>query len=415
MEKMASATKYCQLLTFVVAAGLLALASVRIIAAPGDLDPTFGIGGTSTSSISNVTVTKVILQPDGKIIVIGKRAISIGLGEPAKDYLMVRRYTANGALDTIFNTTLKRGIGYDAEVQADGKIVVIGTAPNSVTNPLTGTSVNTTSPVVWRFNANGTIDTGFGTNGATFINTTAAGNLHIDVFDSRVVIGYASRSPFFSPLTINYRITRLSPVGAVDFTRTLPFAYNSDEKAFSMKIDPATGDIVAAGIKSSNQNAVLVRYTIDNAVVTGFGLNGEAAVTDCSAQGIYELELLPKDIEILPDGTMLVLRWRFASGSSQRVWVSKMNADGGAGSVCTALNIQPAWGEDLFVQPDGKFFYYLGVNGSNYRYFPDGSFDASFQPAIFRPSVIQPDQKAVSAWAEYPNYDSIRLERRLLD
>jgi uncharacterized delta-60 repeat protein len=217
-------------------------------AAPGDPDPTFGAGGTATDFVNGVTIRDVVLQPDGKIIVVGSKKLTIQIGEPPKDYLFIRRYTATGVLETTFNTTLKQGIGYDAEVQPDGKVVVIGQAPNTVTSPF-GVTVNTTSPVVWRFNGNGTLDTNFGSNGARFVNAQSGGNLGIEVFNTYIVITYASRNLFLLG-DYSYKVSRLTQNGSFDYTMTLPFPY-AQYADVTVMLDPLTSDIVALGKQRS--------------------------------------------------------------------------------------------------------------------------------------------------------------------
>jgi uncharacterized delta-60 repeat protein len=376
-------------------------------AAPGELDVTFGNGGTASHVIGqggNVTVYKVVIQPDGKIIVVGR------LKYPSlPQYLFLRRYTPTGSLDAAYDgphgTSLREGIGYDAEVQADGKVVVIGGAPNSI--PLLGGGVyNTTSPVVWRFNSNLTRDTSFDTDGAKFINTIAVGNYHIEVFGTRIIIGYAGRSPNVVPVNTAYKFARINKEGVTDFSRSLTFQFYT-EKAFSLKVDPLNGDIVTGGVNKTTGEAVIRRYTIDNAVASGFGLNGEAEIPDCAPS---LAELLPKDMSVLTDGKFLVYRWR---GLYSDISVSQMTADGSADTVCVfSFNAPPEIKESLFVQPDGKFFYTLQAFYSALRYFPDGTADDYVHSIGIRPSAIQPDQKIVAAWG---SSGLLNMERRLLN
>ena len=376
-------------------------------AAPGDLDPTFGTGGIAIdiTFTSSVKIRKVLLQPDGKIIVVGSKKIPLIIGQDPLDYLFVRRYTSTGAIDTTYPTSM-RGVGADAEVQADGKLVVLGRAPNTVSS-IFG-SVDTSSPVVWRFNANGTIDTGFGSNGSTFLNSTEFGNYHIEVFAGNTFIAYASRSPFFIS-TPSYRVAKLSPSGTIDFTITPPFTYNADEKAFSMKVDPSNGDIVVGGTSNVDQNTVLRRYTQNGAVVSAFGLNGAAPVPDCSRP--EPSELLIKDLIIQPDGKILVHRITGPS-SWGHINISRQTSNGVADGLCTWAFGPPYLGPDLFLQPDGKYFYFLGVFSAAVRYFPDGTQDVNFVHLALNPAVIQPDQK----WVRATTGDgAITLERRLLD
>ena len=384
----------------------------QAVAAPGDLDPTFGTNGVATDNLGRkATVHKVLTQPDGKIVVVGTWKVLIQLNQPPEDRVFVRRYTAAGALDQSFGLG-RPGIGFDAALQSDGKIVVLGRAPNTITSFL-GT-VDTISPVVWRFNTNGTIDTGFGNNGTRFISLIDApasrGNYHIGVFNDQIFVGYAARSPFVYPSTFRYKVSRISAIGAIDFTITPPFKFIADEKAFAMKVEANTGDIIVVGPRDTNENSVVRRYTPDGALDSGFGTNGEAAVPDCGSE-----EVRPKDVVVQPDGKILVHRF---TGYNNSVVVISRLLDGGSadrGFQCAEWYLPPAIGDTLYLQPDGKFFIYAGLVAGAIRSFPDGSSDGLFNGVTYFPSAIQPDQKIVEAHAVYPNYTSISISRRLLD
>jgi uncharacterized delta-60 repeat protein len=93
----------------------------------GDLDPTFGSGGITVTHISGASddVYDVVVQPDGKIVVVG----TAGYAD-----LAIVRYDADGSLDTTFDgdgidTVDVYGMGDAGEAVAllpEGKIVVAG-------------------------------------------------------------------------------------------------------------------------------------------------------------------------------------------------------------------------------------------------------------------------------------------------
>jgi uncharacterized delta-60 repeat protein len=381
--------------------GLLGFAAIIASAAPADPDPTFGYqgSGTATDYVPYVTVHKVLLQADGKIIVVGTRRIAY-YGQPEKDYLFVRRYTTTGELETSFNTALKQGIGYDAEIQPDGKLVVIGQAPNTISSPFGG-STSAISPVVWRFNQNGTIDAGFGSNGARFINAHSGGSFRVEVFNTYIIILYASR-PMFTLGEHTYKVSRLSATGNFDYTLTLPFQY-AQYKTVTMRLDPLTTDIVVLS------DAQLRRYTIAGTPAASFGTNGVATVPYCHS--VPGLPFAPIDMEIQPDGGILVLRSYFYQ-NVDTVNLSRQFADGAADpTVCEVLSSAFIVGPDLLLQPDGRFFFFIG-NGNGVRFFPDGSPAVSVSNHTRDPQAIQPDQKLVTATS---TSSSIQLTRRLLD
>lgn len=137
--------------------------------ADGSFDKTFGAGGKSLTAINESTgysssgdeAHAVALQPDGKIVVAG-----VAGGYPPD--FAVARYNADGSLDqtfgdagvvvTDFNT---QDDGANAvAVQPDGKIVVGGYATNKTVG---GSDYHDFALV--RYNADGTIDKDFGTDG----------------------------------------------------------------------------------------------------------------------------------------------------------------------------------------------------------------------------------------------------------
>src|SRR5512134_887122 len=83
-----------------ILAGLFTvLGAVPAVAAPGDLDPSFGTAGTVTTSFAGGGfASAVAIQGDGKSVVAGSAAGGSGEGEFA-----VARYGTDGALDVTFD------------------------------------------------------------------------------------------------------------------------------------------------------------------------------------------------------------------------------------------------------------------------------------------------------------------------
>ena len=110
---------------------------VTRLTSAGAIDTTFGNSGVARFAISTVDErsdrgTAVTIQPDGKIMVGGRTQVTPGLGF---DFLLLR-LDANGALDTTFGSggiattrfTGSTGINYGRKLvlQPDGKIVLVG-------------------------------------------------------------------------------------------------------------------------------------------------------------------------------------------------------------------------------------------------------------------------------------------------
>ncbi|MGE3774466.1 MAG: calcium-binding protein, partial [Gammaproteobacteria bacterium] len=125
--------------------------------ADGTLDTGFGGGdGIVTTPIGNVNDVgrSVVVQPDGRIVVAGYSRVG------SNDEFALIRYNADGTLDTSFGggdgivTTpvgSSHGQGFSVTMQPDGMIVVAGIT--------IGSSFDF---ALVRYNADGTLDTSFG-------------------------------------------------------------------------------------------------------------------------------------------------------------------------------------------------------------------------------------------------------------
>ncbi|MFD8793058.1 calcium-binding protein [Streptomyces vinaceus] len=123
----------------------------------GSLDPTFSGDGMVTANFGGTEFgNAVAVQPDGKIVAAGSGAVGVAL----------LRYNADGSPDSGFGSGGRTSVHFPGDggganalaLQPNGKIVIAGQAddPNSQEANDFG---------VARFNANGTVDTGFGGDG----------------------------------------------------------------------------------------------------------------------------------------------------------------------------------------------------------------------------------------------------------
>lgn len=126
----------------------------------GELDPDFGTDGNVTTLVGDgaeAVAWSVVLQSDGKILVAGRASNGTNT-----DFALVR-YESDGSLDPGFGasgiviTPLGTGNdeGWPVAVQSDGKILVAGSTDNGSDYDF----------VVIRYDADGTLDTSFGTVG----------------------------------------------------------------------------------------------------------------------------------------------------------------------------------------------------------------------------------------------------------
>lgn len=135
----------------------------------GNYDSTFHIDGITGYFFDDLFVTagQVKLQDDGKLVVAGSL---ISLANGTSEFITMR-FTSSGLLDSSFNAT---GIAfaninynegaYGVVIQQDGKIVVAGvTAPTS----------NDLAILVVRYLEDGSLDPDFGTDGILTINLSS--------------------------------------------------------------------------------------------------------------------------------------------------------------------------------------------------------------------------------------------------
>jgi uncharacterized delta-60 repeat protein len=219
--------------------------------ADGTPDDNFGTGGRVFTEFTTGgdVASDVLIQADGKIVAVGVANDSIAQGNAS---FALARYSADGTLDEGFGTlgrvatdlSSKRDSIVGATLQSDGKIVVVGQ------------SFEATGPerfTVARYMADGTLDESFGTGGifvAEFNDFAArASAVAIDSNGKIVVAGTSNASNLTS--SENFAITRLNEDGSLDAAFdgdgkvVVDFEGNSD-RAAAVAIQP-DGKILVAG------------------------------------------------------------------------------------------------------------------------------------------------------------------------
>jgi uncharacterized delta-60 repeat protein len=154
-----------------------------------------------TAAVSNTYINQILLQPDGKILIVG--GFSVFNGVNIKNFA---RLNSDGTLDTAFNNVL--GTGPDSFVssialQSDGKILLGGFFSN-----FNGVS----SRGLVRLNADGTRDANFGTNIGT---GTFSQNVEAITVSSDGKILLGGDFGFFNGIRAD-KLIRLNSDGTVD-------------------------------------------------------------------------------------------------------------------------------------------------------------------------------------------------------
>ncbi|HEU5132779.1 MAG TPA: hypothetical protein VFT26_11770, partial [Pyrinomonadaceae bacterium] len=259
----------------------------------GRPDTSFGNGGSLTTSFGGTfaAASAIMVQPDGKIVVAGTADFNSRVPNSGLDFAMAR-YHANGSLDASFGDAGK--VVFDffgsfdqanaAALQADGKIIVVGSASYDSFNRDIGFALT-------RFNSDGSTDFGFGTGGkqiTDFFDAGAKANGIVLQQDGRFVVAGTASNSATRPVATDFALARYNSDGSLDSSfgiggeTSVPFADSATEQANALVLAP-DGKIIVAGTAfktfSTPPDFALRRYNSDGSIDTSFGVDG-AITTD---------------------------------------------------------------------------------------------------------------------------------------
>lgn len=360
------------LLIAVLAAGALAVSSAPALAAPGDLDSTFGTGGKLTFAPPGLSLTgaaDVAVQPDGKVVFVGS-----GYDGTGEQDFFATRVNTNGALDgtfgnggvTIldFNGVNTKDTAAALALQPDGKVVVAGQTESL--------SDGTLDAAVARLDADGKLDPAFGMK--TFGGVPNVGDQAYDVAVSNGKILLAGTRAG------NFWVTRLNGDGSPDGSLNgganssveVDFGTNKDW-AWGVAVQP-DGAIVLAG--SGVGIGAVARVTPSSGIDTGFAQGGKRTFTGPNPLAAF-------DTAIESDGNILLAG---VVGAGEDFALTRLTRNG---SLATTLNggdtatVDFGQNDDavaLALQANGKILL-AGLSGANMavaRLQPGGTADTAF-------------------------------------
>ncbi len=348
----------------------------------GSLDPGFGVGGkvvTDIDSRSGDIAYAVIQQADGKLVAAGS-----SYNSPLTCFALAR-YSADGELDTAFGKGGKVVKGFcGASIQsliqqADGKLVVAGASQVGSYEDFS----------VARYNANGTLDTGFGTGGKVSTDINSREDYAYSVIQQAdgklVVAGHSDNGS-----NDDFSLVRYNIDGSLDTAfgaggKVITAVGSRYDYAYSV-IQQADGKLVVAGYagNGSNSDVALVRYNTDGTLDSGFGVNGKVT-TAIGAGNDEAYSIIQK-----ADGKLLVVG-RAYGVSNYDVTLIGYNTDGSldtlfgtGGKVVTAIGSSNDWAYSVVEQTDGNLVIAGAARGNIYdnfalvRYSHDGILDFIF-------------------------------------
>ncbi len=323
--------------------GLLAC-TFPVLAGPGDLDQTFGIGGRIVSVLPGHNLpNNVAIRADGKIVVQGYT-----YGDIESSFLA--QYLVDGTLDTSFGSNgtvifpnsaphfeyFPNGLA----ISPDGKILISGRRYEP--------AKNLTLFAVLRLNPDGSRDASFGDYGlvivsfGTGINRWDSGErLLVQPDGSIAIAGYAQKDCYENPWE---------------------------------------------GYICSFEGLGIVRLRPGGDIDTSFGTSGKMIIPTTTANSFGSIN----DFRISPNGKLLLIGQNVVQRSDFRIFLSRVNSDGTIdtsfgtnGILVPGINEQVDISR-MAIQPDGKIVFPVSNNrhspiySSVVRLNADGTVDASF-------------------------------------
>jgi len=399
---------------------LLFLLPTQAAAQAGQLDPTFGTGGIVTtdfgdqnSSNNAATANAAVIQPDGKIVVVGAAP-----GSNDFPIAAVLRYNSNGSLDSTFGTG---GIVTTASIedvpftsvalQSDGKIVAVaggfsafvvrytstgvldstfGTGGivtlGDIAGPsLSGVVIQPDGKIVvanrnlFRLLSTGQLDTSFGNNGTAFTAGYAATALALESNGEILTTSTEVGSGFISQYQSN---------GTLDTTFGIAGQLATPGTAPGLAL-LASGELLSGGAQTNNSvhgsngmvasSMAVSRYLAAGVVDASFGTNG-GTVTPIP----NFLAVTTSDLAVEPTGDIVLLGT--ASQTSTAFALARYTVNGqldttfgNNGTVVTSFvsgfNMPAVSANGLAIQTDGK----IVVVGSYTILVPHRGFDTAFK------------------------------------
>jgi uncharacterized delta-60 repeat protein/uncharacterized repeat protein (TIGR02543 family) len=382
--------------------------SPAICGTPGALDASFGTGGRVShglldmqGNLTSAVAHAAVLQPDGKLIVGGTA------GE--LDFA-VARYNPDGSLDSTFGTggIVTNNIAIFSAIQAlvlqpDGKIVAAGYAFTD--NPGYHFALA-------RYNANGTLDTSFGTGGRVTTNFGGTNEraFTVELQSDRKIVATGNSGS-------NFALARYNADGLLDNTfgtggKVVTPAFGTGA-AYALAIQ-RDGKILTAGISSV---AVAIRYNANGTLDGTFSGDGILPLPTTGARAAV----------IQPDDRILV-----AGDQNADFAVTRVNPDGtidtsfGNNGVATAgLGPPSAYGKSMALLPDGRILVAGDRSGMGFpdyataRFNSNGTLDTTYGTGgkvitqvpeshdIGEATVVMPDGRIlVAGYHQYPDTHS---------
>jgi uncharacterized delta-60 repeat protein len=358
-------------------------------------DPTFGTNGqvlTGTSSAPAPADRPVDMEvlPNNQLVVLAQSTSG----------LVKLRYNADGSLDATYGTAGRLAVaalpaGFTAsgrknyaDLLANGRVVVEGTASGNY--------------ALTQYNADGSLDTGFGTAGIVSIPNLTASRFMVQP-DSKVVVTGATplQTSVGTFVGGQMRVTRLLPTGTTEFSVLFTHLLTAPATTVNHQaivdspeaVVQADGKILVVGTGTDRFSAPVflaqARLLPDGTPDANFGTNGAQLLyvnsnVPYSANGSSEKALLA-----LPDGKFL-LNFKSSTANAAQATIARFQENGQLdltygkkGLVPISYDDCPNAGAIWCLQPDGKLLLGGATTRQNVmRLTAQGSVDQSLVPPM---------------------------------
>ncbi len=319
--------------------------------APGGLDPGFGGGTGKVTSTVGGDETDMLLQPDGKVLMIGGSATDFVMARFNPDGTPDGSFGTNGVVTTDIAGGLDAAFG--GALLPDGRIVIVGSARVGSNDDF----------AVARYLPTGALDTSFGTQGKTTTDFFGARDraFAVAVFpDSSLVV--AGDATLAANAGTDFGVARYTAAGVLDtsFGAAGTGRVNTD---IAQRVDIAKNVVIESG------GTILVTGTITMGTSSTLAHTGLARYTaagslDSSLNGSGTLSIanlqLGDGLALQANGRILVAGNAIVTGDTH-FGVMRLLADGSAdgsfgssGLATAGFTTQDDYGRDVTIDATGR-------------------------------------------------------------
>jgi uncharacterized delta-60 repeat protein len=333
----------------------------------GTLDNTFGSGGVVITHLSDsssaynkqFSVSALVLQPDGKLVVGGDTDANSG-----DDFALVR-YLPDGMLDETFGTTGRvvtdaGGHVFDQlaslVLQPDGKLIAAGGSYDGYESHL----------AMVRYQPDGALDDTFGVNGRV-----ASDFYDEDLAEGMDGVAALVVQPDGKLVVVNGKsLVRYHPEGTLDKTFGSEGIATSGEQGWigsDLVLQP-DGKIVLSYHENDHRSPtfLLARFNSDGSLDESFGTAGRSASAPFPGGALVGFT----DLALQPDGKLVLTDGFLVDDGQQRFALARNHPDGsiddafGEGGRVSSRFPQDAFAHGVALQPDGRVVV-IGTTGND--------------------------------------------------